>query len=266
MTMIFPHIEEVAAESLARSGYARLDPNFFGGRDVELRAARDAFAESCRDVPRDEHAGDHNRYRRYGTFVLLPWSWTLEAIPSQWDPEDGRFVARYFQSSAINPEHGGTQRSFAPLTKAQTENVFLRAAIMTSFRSLRWSLTYQPVAVGCHIIKLVAETAAPGISSPDLIHRDGEPYTVAALIERTGVVGGENLITIPGVANLHPSEVLPTAILERFTLERPWDGWVVNDEKVAHYVYPVHVAPGNTRGSRTILLIDFTPMAPDLAK
>lgn len=50
-----------------------------------------------------------------------------------------------------------------------------------------------------------------------------------ALISREGVDGGENLITIPEVARLHPRFVGNNAIYERFTLERPWQGWIVDD-------------------------------------
>ena len=53
-------------------------------------------------------------------------------------------------------------------------------------------------------------------------------------------------------------------MIARFTLEKPWEGWVVNDKRVAHYVWPIEVAAGYERGRRVILLTDFTPMAPDI--
>lgn len=264
MTTIALIPEKRAAEALASKGFAHLDSEFFGGRDPDLKRARIAFVESCRELPEDNHAGERNRNRRYGTFILLPWNWRLEPVPPVWDSEKKELVSRYLQSSQLNPEHNGKARSFAPLTEEQTSNAFLHHAIMASFRALRWPYPNQPVAVGCHIIELVAKPGARGVSSPDLIHRDGEPFTVAALIERNGIVGGENLITVPDVANRHPSEVPGDAIIERFTLERPWDGWIVDDKRVAHYVSPIEVADGYETGNRIVILIDFTPMVPNV--
>lgn len=264
MPTILFHAESKLYKTLQQKGYGRLDAEFFGERDPDIRQSRSAFAESCRELPRDEQPGNHNRYRRYGTLILLPWSWTLEAVPPIWDAEKKKFVSFYIQSSQLNPEYGGQQRSFAPLTDEQANSKFLRHAIMTSFRAIRWQHPNQPVAVGVHLIKLVATLELPGVSSPDLIHRDGEPYTIAALIDRHGVTGGENLITVPEVANKHPSEIKNDAILERFTLDRAWDGWIVDDKRVAHYVSPVHVAEGHQSGERTVILIDFAPMAPSI--
>jgi hypothetical protein len=264
MTTIALIPERRAAEALAVKGFAHLDSEFFGGRDSGLKRARNAFVETCRELPKDNHAGEHNRNRRYGTFILLPWNWRLEPVPPVWDPEKNELVSHYLQSSQLNPEYNGKARSFAPLTEEQTSNAFLRHAIMASFRSLRWSYPNQPVAVGCHIIELVAKPGARGVSTPDLIHRDGEPFTVAALIERKGITGGENLITVPEMANKHPSEVPRDAIIERFTLERPWDGWIVDDKRVAHYVSPIEVADGYEAGNRIVILIDFTSMAPNV--
>jgi hypothetical protein len=264
MTAIALIPERRVAEALAARGFAHLNSEFFGGRDPDLKRVRNAFVETCRELPKDDHAGERNRNRRYGLFILLPWNWRLEPVPPVWDPKRNELISRYLQSAQLNPEYNGNVRSFAPLTEAQTSNAFLHHAIMASFRSLRWNYPNQPVAVGCHIIELVAKLGAPGVSSPDLIHRDGEPFTVAALIDRKGITGGENLITVPELANKHPSEISGDGIIERFTLERPWDGWIVDDKRVAHYVSPIEVADGYQTGNRIVILIDFTPMVPNI--
>ena len=138
MTTIFLHVERKVARALRQRGYALLDNEFFGGRDPEIRESRIKFAELCRELPKDEQGGDQNRYRRYGVFILLPWSWTLEAVPPVWDQEKRKLVSYYMQSSQLNPEAGGQKRSFAPLTEEQANSKFLRQAIMTSFRSIPW--------------------------------------------------------------------------------------------------------------------------------
>jgi hypothetical protein len=257
-------IERTVSDRIARSGYAHLSNEFFGQDDPKIQEARRSFARSCRALPIDIHGDNANRTRRFGNFILLPWNGAISAVPPVWDAKSGRMTSRYLQSAAINPEQNGDDRKFASLTKAQAENVFLQFAIARCFRSLPWRHPRKPVGVGCHIIRLTASPGNRAVSSPDLIHRDGEPFTFAALIERHGVTGGENLITIPEAANKHPSEVRDEAVIDRFTLDRPWDGWVVDDRAVAHYVSPVEVAEGYRCGSRTILLIDFTPLVPNI--
>src|ERR1700680_807099 len=142
------------AKALARRGFAHLDDKFFGVVDPKLKASQKAFVQSCFELPRDEDGGNNNRNRRYGTFVLLPWNLTLQAVAAGWGAKKKRLVSKYFQSSKINPENGGKTRSFAPLTEEQQKNAFLKHAIMTCFRSLRWKYPHQPVAVGVHLIQL----------------------------------------------------------------------------------------------------------------
>ena len=100
------------------------------------------------------------------------------------------------------------------------------------------------------------------MASPNRVHRDGEHYTCAHLIDRHGVVGGENHIVDPEWADHEMAAVPQTAIRSAFTLENPLDTYIVRDDRVAHHVAGVTLAPGTESGSRTILLIDYTPMQP----
>ena len=249
------------AGQLAKDGYVRVDETFVGTQAGDIGLARAAFVESCKEVPADLHTNKPGRNRRYGNFVLHPWSGTLESIPPIWDTDRKDFVARYLQSALINPEHNGKPRGFAPLTEAQRTNLFLRWTINKTFETLPWS-AHGPVIVGVHIIQLVARPGVSGISSPDALHRDGEPFTWAFLIDRMHVTGGENIIAAPEVANLHPSAVPVEKIWSRFTLENQFEGWVVDDKKVSHYVSPVEVDGNAGYGVRTILLIDYSPAIP----
>ncbi|MFK4492405.1 2OG-Fe dioxygenase family protein [Bradyrhizobium sp. USDA 336] len=254
-------VERVSTE-LARTGYARLDAAFFTGEGPDGDAARRKFAESCCDLPPDEHGLGANRYRRHGLFIVFPWNGTMVPIPSHWDEAGRRFVSHYLQSAGANPEHQGKVRSFAPLTEEQRNSSFLQKVIWSCLHVTPLRNVPQPVAVGCHIVRLVAKPGSPAMASPNCIHQDHEPFTFAALIERRGVIGGENLIAAPEAANQHPDEVERSAIIARFTLEHPWDGWVVDDKKVSHYLSPVEIAAGYDEGHRLILLVDFTPMIP----
>lgn len=249
-------------ETLAQDGYVRLGQDFFESPDLELSKARDVLSEGCSDLPKDEFGIGANRRRRYGTFVLLPWSGTLEPVPPRWDASRAEFVSPYAQAADLNPEQKGDVRTFAPLTAEQASNRFLHWLVRRAFGLVAFAFEGRPVWVGCHLIRLVAVPAVPGKSSPDLIHRDGEPYTMAVLIDRRGVVGGENIITTVDAEGMHPSQIDAKAVLARFTLETPWQGWMVSDERVAHYVSPVEVRADAVMGDRTILLLDFTPMKP----
>jgi len=255
--------ERLVADALERNGYARIHPNYLLARGGDVAIGRRDFLESIRELPIDWHCTDHNRYRRYGVFDLRPWSGDLESLPPAWDSEKGEFVMEYLQSSSLNPEHAGNVRMFAALTEAQRTNRFLRWAIETCFRSLPWKQTRRSILVGVHIIRLEAQRGMPSASSPDYLHRDGEPWTFGFLLERHGVVGGENVIAPAKLANIHPDELADRAVIERFTLEQPLEGWVVDDRKVSHYVSPVRVVGDRDRGSRTILLIDFCVAIPD---
>ena len=252
--------------ALIRDGYARTEPEFIADDSGDLAKARTSFLRTIRKNPLDGHCANGNRYRRYGVFILHPWSGMLESIPPVWDADQNERVARYLQSARINPEHGGKARAFAPLTTTQRTNLFLRSTIMRCFRSIPWSDLSQPVIVGVHVIQLIAHRDAPAVSSPDALHRDGEPWTWAFLLDRRGVIGGENTIAMPDAANKHPSEVSDRDIIDRFTLRKPFEGWVVDDRKVSHYVSPVSVDSKHVTGWRTILLIDFTPAVPDIER
>ncbi len=250
-------------ERLQSEGYARLGPEFFRSESAGWEAARDDFIRGCAELPADEDQPE-SRHRRYGRFVLFPDSESLMPLPGIWCSERGYQVAHFYQPPELNQEHGGKQRPLAALTEAQRDSEFLRDAILKCFRLVDWDDHEFPVQVGVHLIKLLAKPASPGPSSPDEIHRDGEPFTAAILISRDGVDGAENLITVPEVANLHPSLVAEGAVKERFTLTRQLEGWIVADDRVAHYVSPVTVAEGYEQGHRTILLIDFAKMVPEI--
>jgi hypothetical protein len=255
-------VSEVA-DRLVRDGFVRIDASFVGADTGELAFARDQFAQGVEIVPPDTHTDKPGRNRRYGTFLLTPWNGALEFVPPVWDASRMDFVARYLQSASINPEQQGQSRGFAPLTPELANNIFLRATIQRCFRALPWN-TPGPVFAGVHVIQLVANPGVLGVSSPDALHRDGEPFTWAFLLERHGVTGGENVIAAPELANSHPSDAPPDKILARFTLDKPFEGWVVDDKRVSHYVSPVAVEDGFEHGVRTILLIDFTPAVPGI--
>jgi hypothetical protein len=251
--------QRAVSKLLVSKGYARCGPDFVGTVEGDIGLARDAFMSSIRDIPLDPDCATGNRRRRYHVFYYHPWCHSLESKPPVFDPIRKERVMRFVQSADHNPEHQGNPRAFAPFTVEQRINGFLKFTIQKCHSCLGLDPT-DSVIVGAHIIQLVA----PAASSPNLFHRDGEKWTWAFLLERSNVVGGENFIAKPEAANRDLSQVAESDVFERFTLETPFEGWVVQDDKVSHYVSPVTIGDNNTVGWRTVLLLDFCRAIPEL--
>jgi hypothetical protein len=261
------HLKEVAHE-LNTVGFTRLPESFVGTASGDRGKSRAEFMLGCRmPIPVDRYSDTGIRHRRLGKFVYFPFCRYLESLPPKWDPGLQQYTESYFQSLDFNIDQGGKRREFGALLPEHYLNFFLRDTIETCAAVIRRADLAQPEYVNVHIVQVVATSDRPGISSPPTLHRDGEFFTFAFLLERCNVVGGENVIGTLGVANKHPSEVPAEEIIARFTLERPWEGYVVDDHRVSHFVDAVTIDDsGAHRGYRTILLIDFTPAIPDITK
>ena len=153
--------------------------------------------------------------------------------------------------------------TFATLTEVLLANPFLREVVGYLFELL--PLAERPGSqiwqVGLHLISLTATPSTPAYSSPDCLHRDGEPVTAAILLQRdSGVVGGANWIAKPSCVDRHPDELPPEDVIANFTLEQPLEGYIVIDQLVSHYVEPITTTPGCQRGTRKVLLVDYTPL------
>ena len=235
-------IERCPRTDLERQGYA-----CFKGSDLSvphrLQRELSLLRQGYDALPSDQYCESGNRYRRHSRFVLLPWLNLLEPRP----------ISEYIQDRELNPTDGGMIRTFERLSKAMEANAFLREMILfnffnTTFEKAIWST---PVDVGVHMIRYVARPGLPGISSPNRLHKDGEPFTFIHMIERHGITGGESLVT--------DNDKRP---LVRMTLSDCLDTVTVSDKDVYHQVEPIEVVPGESEGYRDVLLIDFTPMHP----
>lgn len=170
----------------------------------------------------------------------------------------------YRQPEALNEEEGGTERWFPAIDQQTLSTDWMDQIIRYDFDQLAFSDAElaAPIQVGIHLVELRPTADTPAAASPACVHRDGEHYTCAHLIERAGVTGGKNHIVEPEWAGSAIEDVPPDAIIAAFTLERPLDGYIVRDDRVAHHVDAVHLEAGVAKGARKTLLIDFTPMRP----
>ena len=235
-------IEPRPRNDLERQGYA-----CFKGRDLvissRLQRELSLLLDSYETLPLDQYSESANRYRRHSRYVLLPWLNLLEPRP----------ISQYTQDRELNPTDGGVIRTFERLSKEMEVNAFLREMILFDFSNTTFTedIRSTPVDVGVHMIRSVARSGLPGVSSPNMLHKDGEPFTFIHLMRRRGLVGGESLVADND-----------KRLLVRITLADCLDTVVVSDNDVFHHVEPIEVAPGEPEGHRDVLLIDFTPMLP----
>jgi hypothetical protein len=215
----------------------------------------------------DNYDTDAGRARAYGRFHFLPWN---NQESDLW-PEFGRlhqfnaqFGLEYTQPAELNSDAAGERRVF----KAFSEDLYKNELIVDLVRHFFAAVPFDAdtkagaIVVGLHLIKLAPSPTQPAFASPDLVHRDGEPFTAAVLISRKNVYGGENVITNVCCHDKKISDVVSSDVFDAFTLVDPLDGYIVSDAKVAHYVGPVSCVDPKEQAGRTILLIDYTPSRP----
>ena len=248
---------------LFRDGYVAVGACDIGSAALQAKAIRELQAAG-RDLPIDPYCAGGFRYRRYARLFLLPWADAITPAPTEWD-ESGQYPAfTYQQPAALNSDEQGSARRFPAVAPSVLSSDWMEHIIRFDFAQLRFTAAELsgPIQIGIHIVELRPRPGVPAVASPNRVHRDGEHYTCAHLVERHGVTGGENHIVDPEWADHEIDRVPRGAIRSEFVLENPLDGYIVRDDRVAHHVAGVSLAPGVETGSRTILLIDFTPMQP----
>jgi len=225
-----------------RDGFCHLpspDLNLSRGELSNLQAIQRHFDSLAQDV----YNRDANRFRQIRRYTLLPYVDFLAP----------RLIAAsaYLQALNFNPEAGGQVRNFEAIPDKIANNPLLHALILRDFALSTFNKEELagPIDVGVHFIRMRAEKEKPGISVPDCLHKDGEPFTFIHLVNRVNVTGGENV-----VADNNKRIILET------TLEEPLDTIGVVDSKVYHQAKRVLVKTGETSGYRDVILIDFTPM------
>ena len=248
-------------KQLSTNGYVRIDAPQFAISDNLMTGFED-IQRLARFLPVDRTCEGGFRHRRYGKLFSLSWNDDFEVGPSVWDEATRSFVVEYSQPSSLNPEDGGRRRFFPTFERRDYSNPFLLELIRFDLANSPFSEAElaEPIQVGLHLIKLVAHPKRPAVVSPNVVHRDGEHYTWAHLIERVDAGGGKNWITDPEWAGSRIEDVPEANIRAGFTLEYPLDSYAVKDDLVAHSVDAVRVRPGVEFATRTMLLIDFTPM------
>lgn len=199
------------------------------------------------------------RYRRHSKALLYPQEMELRFLK----PRDGMTT---YNQGAFNAEHPNKIRELHTISEELLSTPALQSLVWYNFEQTQWEgydLTF-PLCIGFSIIKFFISGKADQSRSigatPDALHQDGEVYTFAHLLERTNANGALNVIAPPEAAGNHPAAIDETNIIEQFTLENYFDSYAIFDPKVSHYVSGISRRVDGSDGSRTVLLVDFTPM------
>ena len=207
----------------------------------ELRQSWLSLTIDYADLPADEYlpGGARYRFRRYGRFRFSPHNGALSRLPH----ED------YFQSAEINPITGGFIRKFAPLLETTSDNLFLQELIRFDFaqfpldepaqRDVDWE-------VHAHLIRVRADDSAPGLPTPEGIHRDGAAYVTVHLAELVNARGGD--------VRIYDDD---RQLLTSFRLEELLDSYLFHDAKLWHSAAPISPAAPAHGAIRSILTFDY---------
>ena len=213
---------------------------------VEASISRDAwddFADHWNRLTLDRHMGDGGTYRlrRYGQFDTRP-DGTLELLPHE----------PYEQPAYINRLNGGVKRVFDPLEPSFASHKVLHR-ILERLRAMvdRASGQRTHWNIRLHPYRILARDDAPGLPTPEGLHRDGVDFMAAMLVGRRNVTGGQTTVTDEQGATL--------AIT---TLSGPMHTLIVDDTKTMHAVSPVRPEVRGKPAWRDVLVVAFTRRTP----
>lgn len=223
---------ESVRSQLAQRAYAALPASAWRRPETP---GESEFLQGWNDLALDSHMADGGRYRyrRYSRLHWSPAQQTLSAIEG----------STLFQSVQDNRLNGGVRRQFEPLGASLLGSAFLGELIR-----LDWACLGVPDEgewiVGVHCVRIVAGPRAPGLPTPEGVHRDAERFTVQHLIERQNVRGG--------VFSAYDEHQRPRF---HWLQLHPWDTLFFTGA-LWHGATPIE---SDSQGHRDILLIDFDP-------
>lgn len=161
---------------------------------------------------------------------------------------DAGNAAPYRQSSVYNPELGDVHRKY-PTSAALNASSTVLVEIAGTIAPALCRIASSPLLlINVHHVRYCCRPARPARNSPAGLHKDGERFISVHLIARRDVIGGMNRIA--------DNE---RRCIAEFTLERPGDCFLIDDDRVWHGVDMMEVSAGASQGIRDILLIDYIP-------
>jgi hypothetical protein len=229
------------AARVARCGYAFVQaPDMQAALEAAGLHDWDGFAASWDDLGLDTYMADGGRYRRRRFACFRATAEGIRRKPHQ----------PHYQSRDYNPLNGGIERWFDPVADSIAAHPALGAALASCY-ALFESLTpkaQRPPAwhVEIHQFRIEARTDVVGRPTPEGLHRDGVDWVLVLLVSRVNIARGETSITD-----------LAQRPLGSFTLTRPFDAAVTDDNRVYHGVTPVTPLDPAQPGHRDVLVVTF---------
>lgn len=200
----------------------------------------DGFALSWNDLGLDTYMADGGRYRRRRHAAFAVSAAGISRKPHQ----------PHYQSRDYNPLNGGLERWFEPIADEIATHPALRAVLelgLAVFDRLTPPGTRPPAwHVEVHQFRVEARAGAPGLPTPEGMHRDGVDWVLVLLVRRHNVASGTT--SILDLAR-HP--------IGRFTLEAPLDTALVDDSRVFHGVTAIEPLRAGEPGHRDVLVVTF---------
>jgi hypothetical protein len=196
-----------------------------------------AFSESWNDLPLDTYMADHGRYRRrrHAVYSIAGGELPIR-LPAQ----------PHYQALDYNPVNGGIERWFEPVRADLGEGPSMRAVLglcATLFGAVAGT-PKQAWKVEVHQFRIEAQGDAPGLPTPEGMHRDGVDFVLVLLVRRSNVRSGTTLIGSPD-----------GTFRSSFTLAAPFDAALVDDHRVYHGVTPVETIDRAQPAWRDVLVV-----------
>lgn len=228
------------ADSVRRDGYsfaraADVRALLFGAATAEP-PGWSSFVQSWDDLRPDEFMADGGRYRlrRHAVLSAGPGAPRLE--PPQ----------PHYQSRDYNALNGGVARWFEPIAPDVVAGPAMARILgfgCALFGRLKPGV---PWKIELHQFRIEAKTGAPGLPTPEGVHRDGVDFALVLLVRRENVASGTTTV-----------HDLAGKTLGSFTLTEPLDAAIVDDARVMHGVTPVVPLDPARRAYRDVLVATF---------
>ncbi len=195
------------------------------------------FEESWNDLALDTYMADHGRYRRRRHAVFEATADGILQLPHQ----------PHFQALDYNSLNGGIERWFEPIKDVHVSGQSLQTILFFCrdlFSSLASDVKRWQVEV--HQFRIEASVDAPGLPTPEGMHRDGVDYVLVLLIKRSNIASGTTMIGS-----------LDGSLSSSFTLIEPFDAALVDDTRAYHGVTAVEPINANLPAYRDVLVVTF---------
>jgi hypothetical protein len=204
----------------------------------DLAAGWPRFAGSWNDLRPDEFMADGGRYRlrRHAVMSAEAGSAAPRLEPAQ----------AHYQSRDYNALNGGVARSFEPIAPDVAAGPALASVLAFGcglFGRLRPGAAWK---IELHQFRIEAKAGAPGLPTPEGVHRDGVDCVLVLLVRRENVASAATTV-----------HDLSGRALGSFTLTEPFDAAIVDDARVMHGVTPVVALDPSRPAYRDVLVATF---------